>query len=191
MNGEMAASDPGSAGPVRPSVCAIVDASEGRVVVWHVQTGSTELHSRLTGAWELGRDEGATLATLTAVGWIWATSAGEPFLVDIRHPAGTRRLEPAGTLAAVQAERDGMQASFDAEQARRTPSKRLVPLQLPPLPGNPPQEQPGDVPFALALASWLERLCQTWDDLESARLARPVLARDDHTARPVPLVAAL
>ncbi len=102
-----------------------------------------------------------------------------------------------GTLAAMNVERDMLQAAFDAEQSGRTKSKRMVTPEWPMFPepidvDNPPlAKSPDPTQRALAIARWLSTLCHQWEYLEEERLARPMLrGLSGLGSRALPLVVA-
>lgn len=175
------------------SVVAIVDGVDGVPVVWWVDLGPRIAGmSRLCGAWVLdGDDVAKTLLALTATRTILYTVDGQSVLREHRVPI-ERVLDTEGTLAAVAAVRDELQAVY-AEAA--TTKKSLTAPRWPNLPEAldvETAEAPGGdrrTSRALGIARWLNELCRAWDAVEDERLKRSYMrALGGTTDRALPAV---
>ncbi|MDI1288444.1 MAG: hypothetical protein PSX37_00645 [bacterium] len=184
----------------REGTVAIIDASATEVIVWWVNIGEKPDPSmgRLAGAWDVPPDDHSTLESLVFRRIALATKQGQKALAKA-NVVPERYLDVNATLAAAIASRDKCQAAFDAEQAKRVPSKRLRPPRWPTFPAPLDVEKPPpwstsqapvrEVQRTLSLAHWLSALCSKWEDLEAERLARPWLAAlDGRGERELPVV---
>jgi hypothetical protein len=177
-----------------PDVVATVDAMPDNIAVWWTYVGPPRprLRSRMVGAWVLPVDDTSTLTNLLAQRILWATAAGSDAITGQPGP----RLDVPGTLTALHKHVDHLHQVFNAEQDRRSKSTKMIEPHWPTLPApvDPENLTGHDVPAvgrALAMSRWLSVLCGQWEELEAARLARPLLRRTGaSTAQPLPLVAA-
>jgi hypothetical protein len=158
---------------------AVVDAGPHTVTVWpvNVGTGAPGI-SRMSGAWVL-HDEPHKVELLTRGKPVAATPAGAEALQSASAtPAGM--LDLTDTVNAVTAERDRLQAIYNALPASR--KKTLVAPRWPHMPpavdlADPLRAQTTDdnVAAALGVARFLEQLATAWADLERQRTVRDYL----------------
>lgn len=168
----------------RQDVVAVVDAHGDQVAVWWVDVGHREVGprakrtSRLCGAWTFQPASTQVIETLTYQRMTWATEPGLHALKSLRVPI-QRHFDVAATLALMHADRDRHKEAFEAEQASRTPSKRLQTPHWPLYPDPIDIDQPISVPpgesptiaRALEVARWLDQLCSQWESFEELRLS--------------------
>ncbi|MBP2473327.1 hypothetical protein JOF53_002199 [Crossiella equi] len=161
--------------PDFPRTDAVVDTQPGHVVIWHVQTGLDDGMPRLTGAWVVPPEDRDKIAALLENRRTLATAEGAKTLASLAIQVPL--LDPATALAAVEAERDALQAKYDALPQPHTFTAPTWPDLPAPLDlANPPS---GDgVPptqVALAVARWLSGLTDTWERIERERITRKYL----------------
>lgn len=165
---------------------AVVDAAATTVAVWHVSVGNDAPGmSRMCGAWVLN-DEPQKVELLTRDRHVVATPAGAEALRSIKiTPA---RMDPTEIVNAVIAERDRLQAIYDALPTSR--KKTLVAPSWPHIPStidldDPPKAQATEATVAVALgvARFVEQLATAWADLERQRTVRDYLT-DGTAGRP-------
>lgn len=151
--------------------------------MWWVNL-SPDVLSRLCGAWVLDGKDHVTLESLVFARMVLATKSGAKALAKAK-VAPDRLVDMDATLAAAVAERDSLQAAFDAEQSSRPASKRMKEPRWPSFPSPldveaPPAwdvNHPSDdhLDTALSVSHWIAALCSRWSDLEEERLGRPML----------------
>lgn len=168
----------------RQDVVGVVDADGDQVAVWWVDVGHREVGprakrtSRLCGAWTFQPASSQVIETLTYQRMIWATEPGLQALKSPRVPIHCL-FNVAATLARMHADRDRHQEAFEAEQASRTPSKRLQTPHMPLYPepidiDQPIYVPPGEAPTvarALGVSRRLDQLCSQWESFEELRLS--------------------
>lgn len=172
-------------------IVAVVDADgNDTVVIWHVDIG-TEVPgmSRMCGAWVLPAEK-HKVELLTRRRLIVATACGSGAL-SMAHctPAGS--LDLNRTLKMIEAERDRLQAIYDALPSTR--KKTLVAPRSPAIPSpidfaHPPQVQTPDelVATALGIAGHLDQLAGAWAGIERQRTARAYLTANTPDQSPDP-----
>lgn len=167
-------------------IVAVVDAAAHTVIVWHVDVG-TEVPgmSRMCGAWVV--TEPRKVELLTRGRLVVATVAGAAAMRSAGcTPAGA--LDLVQTVKSVVAERDRLQAIYDALPASR--KKNLVVPRWPHIPDtidptSPPRTEGADnaVAVALSVARYLDELAAAWTAIERQRIARTYLT-DNTPGRP-------
>ncbi|MFF2557387.1 hypothetical protein ACFVUS_40745 [Nocardia sp. NPDC058058] len=168
------------------SLVVVLDKVGDRLVVWHVNVGRAMGLSRLSGAWVVGDDEGAAIATLTG-GYdaVWCDEVAEGVVTG-----GVVDLD--ATVAAARAEVDAVDVLFTEYQEKQ--GNKLIRPEWPELvhPVHARQFLYGmdeTVREALILARGIADLADSWADFESLRVARAFLAEHGGPAvRPLPLV---
>jgi hypothetical protein len=153
--------------------------------------------SRRCGAWVLAdADPVETLRALTATRVVVATAGGRSRMEEDRITV-EQVLDPAGTLAAVIAARDELQAAYEHAATTRKNGRSLTAPRWPSLPDPldvETAEAPGGDPRtsrALGIARWIDGLCSVWDAIEEQRLARAYMRPlGGMAARAVPAVIA-
>ncbi|WHT21689.1 hypothetical protein N8J89_11665 [Crossiella sp. CA-258035] len=163
---------------------AVLDAQGEQVVIWHVQTGLDDGMSRLTGAWVTGRDEPEKIAALLERRRCLITSAGEKALAELEITV-ERRIDPVATVAAIEAEREALQAVYDALPAPHTFVAPIWPPLPEPLDLTDPPASDAVPPTgtAHAVASWLAGVADTWEKVERERITRKYLHDTDSRDR--------
>lgn len=151
----------------------VVDAQNGKIVIWHVDTGPDHGMSRMAGAWVVGKDDGDKIDLLVAERRALMTEAGQEALAElcIELPG---LIDPDSTLDNLQSVLSELQAVYDAHPKRAG----LVAPEWPPLPEKTgvhdlscgQSQKPTQM--ALGLARWLEQVATAWDRIESVRIAR-------------------
>ncbi|GAA2833907.1 hypothetical protein [Crossiella cryophila] len=159
---------------------AVADAQGEQVIIWHVQTGLDDGMPRLTGAWVVDRAEPDKIAALLERRRCLITAAAAKALADLDISPG-RRIDPAATIAGIAAERDLLQAVYDALPAPHTFVAPIWPELPAPLdPADPPTGNA--VPptgIAHAVARWLAGVADTWEKIERERITRKYLSESD------------
>lgn len=176
----------------QPDVVAAVDTNDDTISVWWAYVGPPRprLRSRMVGAWTLPTTDTSTLRDLLAERILWHTRTARDLVAQQPGP----RLDVAATLTQLHQHVDQLRDIFTTEQARRSKSTKMIEPHWPSLPEpvDPDALTPHDDPAvgrALAMARWMSVLCGQWEELEAARLARPLLRKASApTAQPLPLV---
>lgn len=156
--------------PVRTD--CVVDARFRQVIIWHVNTGLAVAMPRLTGAWVIGIHEVDKVKLLVEQRRVLSTRAGKETLCRIGIDIPDH-IDPEATLSNIAAQRDELQALYEALQR-----DDLIAPHWPTLPEridiqNPPRaNSPEPTQVALALARWLERVADAWDRIEAQRVVR-------------------
>lgn len=165
----------------------VLDAQENEIIIWHVDTGAEFGLSRMAGAWVFGAAEQEIIASLVTDRRVLATSTGEHASAQLGISV-SHFIEPPATVANLIAERDTLQAMYEAHP-------RMANLVAPNWPFVPPAVDPQDPPMAeapgrtrraLGLARWLETIAQTWDRIERERAMRSYMPSGS-SRRPTPL----
>lgn len=156
-------------------VLAVVDGAGASTVVWWVNLGRSET-ARLCGAWV--HPDVSLLPHLIENRLLLATRRGAEKVAESTATPGPR-LDPRGTLGAVEAEIALLQAAYDHRAAT---SRQLIAPTWPTLPHpldveSPPPVSSGDprAARALSISRWFDRLCRSWDAVESERVTRKYL----------------
>lgn len=184
----------------RVAVIAVVDARESDAWVWWVNASMDPdaRGDRLCGAWSLSKNDrefSNTLHSLVAERMVVATTDGKALLNEAAI-TNCRWIDINASLASIQAMRDECQEMFEREQSERKKSNKLRDLRWPELPQpidleNPPpapgQANGVEIRRALAIATWVASLANTFEQIESARLDR-ALFREVSSLRDFPAV---
>jgi hypothetical protein len=177
-------------------IVAVIDANEGGIIVWWANLGpsSGAVTDRLCGAWTVDPEDVDTLRSVVSGEVCLTTDAGREAIEQTGVVPGPP-VDATATLEAMVAERDRLQAAFDAEAGRRRSSRELIAPQWPDLPSPldvnhpPPIDAPPAVHNALSLARWLVNLAACWDGIEDQRGRRKWLRDIDGAGtRAMPVV---
>ena len=169
---------------VLQDVVAVVHASDGNLLIWHVDVGPDNGLARMAGAWVLATVvlEDAVVpedaVTLLRGRRVLATAEGRAAVEEFGVPIDGF-VDPDATLAGIGEEVAALQEAFETAVAGRkaklvNPSWPASPAALDVAAGDDAE----GVAVVLGIARWLEGLAKTWERVEAQRATRTFLLPD-------------